>query len=351
MLAAVETEAKFALGERLNISGKRFRCNFIKPGLVSYIDRGANGYELLRKETIDAYLNTMIGAPLTIEHVTTLQPCPADRIKGRVDKVDYDLKSGWYVCEGTIDDDAAREVINACESASCGYRVPPGKDSYGPGGAEHNIPYVAEIKALKFHHLAVTSSAPRYEDAIIRLNAKTQESPAMSKFTWIKKLFTAAPAAGGAPVESTATGEIDADASIEIDGQPVRLNELVDERKKALKAKADKDKADADAKAKETAEKLNALSPDMLIEVEPGVSVTVAELVADRQNALKAKKAKDDADAIERENAKKVGADSYKILANARNTAPLATPITTNSDSQTEQLARGREMFGSPGRN
>lgn len=350
MPGVAEIEAKFGLGERLNITGKRFRCNFIKPGLVSYIDKGAAGYELLRKETIDKYLNSMIGEPLIIEHVSTFQPVPPNRIKGRCDKVGYDLTSGWYFCEGNVEASQAEiDHINSLESVSCGYRVPPAKDSYGPGGSEHNIPYIAEIRALKFHHIAVTSSAPRYEDAIIRLNAKTQETPAMSKFTWIKKILGVAPATGGAPVETSETGEIAADAGIEIEGETVRLNDLV-EGHKAAKVEADTKKKEDDAKKKAEADnKLNALTGDTLIEID-GVRVKVSELVAERQNAIKAKKDKEAADQVERENAKKAGAESYKILAEARNQPVQVTPIAQSSDSQSEQLARGREMFGS-GRN
>lgn len=171
----------------------------------------------------------------------------------------------------------------------------------------------------------------------------------MSKFTWIKKILGVAPATGGAPVETSETGEIAADAGIEIEGETVRLNDLV-EGHKAAKVEADTKKKEDDAKKKAEADnKLNALTGDTLIEID-GVRVKVSELVAERQNAIKAKKDKEAADQVERENAKKAGAESYKILAEARNQPVQVTPIAQSSDSQSEQLARGREMFGS-GRN
>lgn len=350
MTGVAELEAKFALGERLNITGKRFRCNFIKPGLVSYLDKGAKGYELLRKETIDKYLNTMIGEPLIIEHVSTFFPVPKSRIKGRCDSVGYDVPSGWYFCEGNVEATQPEiDHINSLQSVSCGYRVPPVRESYGPGGSEHNIPYVAEILALNFHHLAVTSSAPRYEDAIIRLNATTQE-PVMA-FKWIKKIFTAG-AAGAQPVEETQTGELPVDATLEVDGQPVRLNDLVDARKAKIKADADAKKKKDEEDAKNNGDNLNDLSPDTRIEIGDGVFATVGELVADRQNAVKAAAQKKKDEEVARENAKKEGDASYRVLASARSTAPQTTPIVANSDSHTEQLARGKSMFGSsPGKN
>jgi len=340
----LELEANLSLGERLNIVGKRFRCNFIKPGLVSYLDKGASGYELLRKETIDTYLNTMMGQPLVIEHVTTLLPVPENRIKGRVDNVGYDVKSGWYFCEGNVEapaDDV--QYINTLEQASCGYRVPREPGNYGPGGTEHNIPFVREIKKLNFHHLAVTSDAPRYEDAIIRLNAK-EEIP---MFNWFFKKKV-----DGKDVEQR--GTLPVDAAIQIDGQSVNVSELVADRQNSIKADA-KAKEDAEKKrlADEAAKKtgddnLNALDPQASIEVAPGVFVTVAELVADRQNAVKAKKEADEKAELERQNARAAGAESYRILAGARNQPVVpTTPIAQTCDSVGEQIARGKKMFGS----
>lgn len=187
--SSAEAEIRIsALAERANISegGKRFRSKFIEPGVVSYKDIGA-GYELLRKETIDACVQSMKGAALTIDHPagdTIIKGDFTDVSHGVIDKVEYDSASGWYVCEGTVETEEARKRIEAGDGVSCGFTV----TQRANGGTKNGIPYQSENTKVNFHHLAIVppDKRARYEEAAIRLNSmKTPNFAAklIQKFT------------------------------------------------------------------------------------------------------------------------------------------------------------------------
>lgn len=335
------SNTRFTYGERLNIapSGKRFRCEFIEPGLVNYSDVGGD-VELLRKETIDAALDSVRGNPLTIGHVSTrINAVELKRLtRGEIDQVGYDEKTGWFFCEGTVTDDHARDRLRMNAKPSCGYVVL----EFGPGGVHHNIPYAREITKIKFHHLAIVDN-PRYEEAKIRLNAKTQENPAM--FKWIKNILRPAEQAGGEQKTETVTGEIPADASIEIDGKPVRFNDVV-----AAKVAADRKIAD------EAAARDNALDGDTMIEYAPGKTAKLNELTAcyqtfgcpEKKNEADEAKDKEEKEKKDRENAlKNQGAASFRVLSSARATPPpVQTERANSANTLDEQVERGRSRYG-----
>lgn len=332
-------DSRGGVAERLNLleGGKRFRCNFIEPGLVSYADCGGD-MELLRKETIEKHLRTKVGNPLTIGHVRTNKLVASTEVHGRVDNVGYDDKTGWFFCEGTVDTDAAREKIRNGWRPSTGYRV----NGFGPGGVHHNIPYAQELASIEFHHLAIVEN-PRYEGASYRLNAKTQKTTAMNPLKWFRKIVKPAAEAGAAATETVETGSFPADATVEIDGKPVRMNELVDAHKAALAAAAP---AKVDDEARE-----NTLTGDDEVEVD-GTKVKVAALVtsyrsqaaAVRENAKQAA-AKTAAEVDARKNE---GNQSFRVLSGARAQPVADVPERANSSNSTqEQLARGADRYGS----
>ena len=361
-----EIGLRFTRGERLNYapSGKRFFCNFIEPGLVSYEDCGGDT-ELLRKETIDAALATAIGNPLTVRHVpTNIAQVELERVsRGEIDKVGYNAETGWYFCEGPVTDDHARQLLRANDlnrpKPSCGYTVL----EFGPGGVYHNIPFAREITKIKFHHLAIVDN-PRYEGADIRLNSKT---PMTNPLKWLrKKLVPATATAAETTVEET--GEIAADATIEIDGKQVRFNELADAHRKKL----DADKLEADRVAKEKADKdaaaarengMTHLNGDDEVEVD-GKKVKMNALIdcfrvygcreneADkkkdddekRENALREKAEKD---RIAAEAARENGTKHYRVLQGARTADPVVVERTNSANTEQEQIRRGEERYGS----
>lgn len=361
LLVLRETETiRHGRGERLNIapSGKRYRCYFIEPGLVNYGDVGGDT-ELLRKETIERDLQTLIGCPLTKGHISLRNNSRAVQ-HGCVDKVGYDASTGWFFCEGPLDTDEARALIRKNAKPSVGYKV----TSFGVGGIHHNITFAREITGIKFHHLALVDN-PRYEGADIRLNSKTQEKPAM--FKWIRKVLRPAAEAGGQETTVEEKGEIAPDATLEVNGQPVRLNDLV-ELKRTTDAKAVADAKTAKEAALKTdpadAERENGISGEDEIEVD-GKPVRVNDLVKLYQDSTRAnstaetaeakaareakEKAERDAAQATRENA---GPRHFKVLGSARNTPPpIATERVNSAGSLSEQVALGASRYGTPSKN
>lgn len=214
---APETIRESSVVHRFNLAPgtKKFRCKFIEPGLVSYRDVPGGGLELLRKETIDAALQTALDNPLTIGHV---QVTPENRIdveNGVVTGVDYNAEDGWYYANGTAETDQAISKIQQGQRPSCAYAV----RAFGPGGVYHGIKYDREIMDIEFQHLAIVER-PRYEGADFRLNSLTNP---MKLFKFIKNLLVRE---NGIESSKTEVSEMSGNTVVEIDGVPVRLNDL-----------------------------------------------------------------------------------------------------------------------------
>jgi hypothetical protein len=205
--------------ERVNLvsSGKSFKCYFMEPGLINYRDVKGGDVELIKKEAIDEALNTLIGCPLTIGHIPTSINDFTDVANGYIDHAEYDADKGWFVCEGSVDTDTAREMIRKHKGVSVGTKL--NTKDFGPGGTWHNIPYGREIKRFKFHHLAIVppDQRPRFEDAEIRLNTKQNNI----MFKWIKSLTSVS--------KSEQVSELAPSSRIDIgDGKSATLQEMID---------------------------------------------------------------------------------------------------------------------------
>jgi hypothetical protein len=144
-----------------------------------------------------------------------------EKADGYITAVEYDPADGWWYAVGIVFNEDAKQAIRDIGLVSCAY-VPT---STGPGGDHHNIPYHEEITAFDGEHLAIVKN-PRYEAATIRLNSKTTK-PTHTMFKWIQALSAAV--TGNAKKENAvpASGEIPADASLEIEGQAVPVADLV----------------------------------------------------------------------------------------------------------------------------
>ena len=324
------------LGERLNLlpSGKRFRCNFIEPGLVSYADQGGD-VELLRQETIERALRTALGNPLTIGHVRTNKI--VTNAHGRIENVGRDAETGWFFADGSVETDSARNHIRNNCKPSCGYRV----KAFGPGGVWHNMPYAREITEIEFHHLAIVEN-PRYEGAKFRLNSKTQ--PAMKNpFKLIMNLLKPAAEAGGQPITERVEGEVAPDSTVDVGGKPVALSDLV-------------------ARYNEGPVRTNEITPESEIEFEsaPGKTVKVkfsdlTQNYVDRLNGVESpeqKAARENAAqaaaASSAEAERQNGKQSFKVLSAARQAqAPIVTERANSANTVQEQLARGASRYGS----
>lgn len=131
---------------------------------------GQYGNVLVRKETLDKSLNTIIGAPVIITHKDVTVDNADDLRVGVISNAYYNEKDGWYWCEGVIWDETAQNLITDKKwSVSCSYDFLEQDDE---GGTENNIPYDREFTKLNFVHLALVDN-PRYERANIVFNSKT----------------------------------------------------------------------------------------------------------------------------------------------------------------------------------
>ena len=151
--------------------GKRFKSRFIQPGLAGY--PGQYGTVLVKKETLDKSLDTILGAPVIINHTNVTEDNADDLRVGVISNAYYNEKDGWYWCEGVIWDETAQNLITDKNwSVSCSYDFLEENDE---GGTENNIPYDREFTKLNFVHLALVDN-PRYERANIVFNSKMVEN-------------------------------------------------------------------------------------------------------------------------------------------------------------------------------
>lgn len=147
--------------------GRHFKSRFIQPGVAGY--PGQFGNVLITKESLDKFIDTMVGVPVIINHKDINKNNADDLRVGVVNSVWYDEKDGWYWCDGIIWDETAQNLITDKNwSVSCSYDVKTADDK---GGSENNIKYDMEFLDGVFTHLALVNN-PRYERANIVLNSK-----------------------------------------------------------------------------------------------------------------------------------------------------------------------------------
>lgn len=104
------------LEERDGENGRPFKARFLQVGLVKY----DFGVCLLKKETIDKFVNTFISCPVIINHKENITE--TDKI-GVVNKVWFSPEDGWYWCSGVIIDEEAIKLIENGYNVSCQYAI------------------------------------------------------------------------------------------------------------------------------------------------------------------------------------------------------------------------------------
>ena len=140
--------------------GKKFKSRFIQGGLAGYPQQ--YGTVLIKKESLDKFVNTLEGKPVIINHQEVNANNVNDIEVGRVHNVWFD-SDGWYWCDGVITNQKALDLIEKGWSVSCSYNVSNYSDR---GGTENNIKYDMEFLDGNFTHLAIVKN-PRYEGADI----------------------------------------------------------------------------------------------------------------------------------------------------------------------------------------
>ncbi len=204
--------------------------------MISYEDVGG-AIELVSREAIERCARSFEGKPMIIRHSAVNPGNMEAKAVGYISRVWCDAPTGWWLAEGVIFDDDAKEKIAKGWSVSCGYHV----TKQGAGGVYHAIRYRQEVINFEGEHIAIVET-PRYEGATIRLNSKApQGRKNMNVIKLFKKLVArdnssgddaAQAAAAKAAKEKAAKArrdneakteevEVPADATIEIGGKPV----------------------------------------------------------------------------------------------------------------------------------
>ena len=149
------------LGEKTEEKGRPFKARFLQAGLVKY----NFGVCLLKKETIDKFINTFMQCPVIVGHKDNIK---MEDVVGHIENIWFSPEDGWFWCSGHVDEETAKKVDNGY-NVSCQYRIT--EYTNNDDNKLHNgNPYDKEILNGIFEHLAVVKN-PRYEDAYIAVNA------------------------------------------------------------------------------------------------------------------------------------------------------------------------------------
>lgn len=153
------------LNEDTGGKGRFFKSRFLQAGLVKY----QFGVCLLKKETIDKFVNTFIGCPVVINHQDVTDESAKEQRVGVISRVYFEPSDAWFWCEGVLFDSEAIDLVQKGYTVSCQYEITEYSDN-SDGELHNGNPYDKEILGGRFEHLAIVDS-PRYEDAIIAVNA------------------------------------------------------------------------------------------------------------------------------------------------------------------------------------
>lgn len=156
------------LTSEANGKGRKFTSRFIEAGVAHYEQFGD---VLITKETLDKFIQTMVGCPVIIKHKDiTDQNADKERV-GVVSRVWFDENDGWFYCEGVIWDKQAIDLVkNQGWNVSCTYDF----ESDFKKSIYHGKEIDMEFTGGEFLHLALVPN-PRYERATIIMNSKDNE--------------------------------------------------------------------------------------------------------------------------------------------------------------------------------
>lgn len=352
ILKPSQGETAQELIDRLKNSGDEwpttFRANFIEPGLVYYQDLDMT--LLVRRPALDQMRASFRGRPVVNEaHRDVTGKAfkatdPLEQADGIVVEAWNDASDGWDHAAFIVWDELTKRNCMNGYSVSCAYRV---TNIDATPGIHHNIPYDGELISGEYTHLAIVRN-PRYEGAKILANS---EGGIMKIFKWFQKdkkveiksadgllvdvkgtqvpltalieahnSIEAKKAAVTPPAAKPAAEPVlvNADETVEVDGSPLKVSDLVNEYEAEEKEK--KEKAEKDAKDAE-----------------------------DRKNAEEAEakeKEKKDLEDKERKNA--LTEEERKKFEELKNAANLRGQATAPKlFTREEQLAAGTKFFGS----
>lgn len=160
------------LEENISIEAKgkgcKFTSKFIEAGVAYYEEFGD---VLITKETLDKFINTIIGCPVIIKH-KNIDDSNADKERvGVISEVWFNEDDGWFYCGGIIWDKQAIDLVkNQGWSVSCTYDFESDFENKIHNGKKIDMEFING----EFLHLALVEN-PRYERANIVMNAKDND--------------------------------------------------------------------------------------------------------------------------------------------------------------------------------
>lgn len=145
--------------------GRYFQSRFIEPGIAHYDEFGD---VLITKETLDKFIQTIVGCPVIINH-KDVDDSNVDKLRvGTISRVWFNDGDGWYYCEGILTDAQAIDLIkNENWSVSCSYDFVSDNMKKTYHGKDIDMEFIDG----EFLHLAIVEN-PRYERATIVVNSK-----------------------------------------------------------------------------------------------------------------------------------------------------------------------------------
>jgi hypothetical protein len=283
------------MGTTLSV-GKVIKMPCMRSGLCKY----DNETILVGKEALEQMAPTMQGVPVIIDHPDekiTEQNIDQLKVVGRVADMHYDVESETWYAHFVVEDAEAVKLLQQGYGVSTAWIG----EKYSGGGTFNNCPYNREVLKARYEHLAIVKN-PRYEMAFnpIFCNSKdrqignnvdniinVQNKESVSMFG---KLFKKVTSREEIMVNSNEEFTIEVDGKelplkeaieqiklnakeegkeeakcneVDVDGEKMTVNELIDAYKNLKKASLEKEEeakknAEEEEKKKEEEAKKNA---------------------------------------------------------------------------------------------
>lgn len=210
------------------INAKTFMIPCMRAGLCQYEDERVH----VPQDTLEKMKETAYGIPLIIDHLDQAQlEANLDRVLvGRVADMHYDEDTDLWMAHCVVETEDAIKKLESGWGVSTSYEVL----SKGAGGTLNAVEFDATIEDGKYLHLAIVEH-PRYEMAVnpkfYNSRELTQQKPSLTIVSdneskgvlSMFKLFK---------TKREEVKENSSEVEIEVDGEKVSLNALVEAYKK-----------------------------------------------------------------------------------------------------------------------
>ena len=242
------------------VNAKTFVIPCMRAGLCQYEDERVN----VPQSSLEKMAQTAFGIPLIIDHVeqSELENQLEQVVCGRVADMHYDTDTDLWMAHCVVETEEAIQKLESGWGVSTSYEVV----SKGAGGTLNAVDFDATIEDGKYLHLAIVEH-PRYEMAVnpkfynsrnlqsTKPSLTLKESIALKGVSMFRLFRT----------KSEEVKENSSEMEIEVDGEKVALNELVQAYKQAKAQPVDVEHV---VMQEDEEEKMNAEVDALLAEVE-----------------------------------------------------------------------------------